>query len=558
MAPPVNFNLTPLPTRWSERLSGPNARPLQRIGLGLVLLVLVLVIGLTLGRQADYRVLYSNLSDKDGGAIIAQLSQMNVPYKYTEGGGAILVPSERLHDARLRLASLGLPKGSVQGFEGMETHRLGITQFQERLGFQRGLEGELTRSIQSLSSVRNARVHLALPQQNGFFREQQKPSASVLLSLYPGRGLEGNQIAGIVYLVASAVPEMLPAAVSVLDDSGKLLSTSHTGEAQTAVPNAAQLQYVQNIEQSYNHRILGILEPIVGRHNVRTQVGVEVDFSQIESTSESHKPNQATADGALRSQQLIENTQSGSTPLAQGVPGATSNQPPAPASAPINAASQASGGNSANTSASGSSRRESVVNYEVDKTVKVVKASSGNIKRLTAAVVLNHQTSAGSDGKAVLTALSEQQLEQMTSLVREAIGFNKERGDSISLMNTPFNVEKPVFTEFPWWRSAESIELGRSLIWPTGTVLLATLVVFGLLRPAFKTFKPAALSPPRPQVLDAVLADDPQRVSLNVRQEPRGPSSEELQLEDARKLTRDNPAAVASIVKGWINVDSTN
>src|SRR5690606_27085445 len=159
-----------------------------------------------MGRQAEWRVLYSNLSDRDGGAIVAQLTQMNVPYKHTEGGMAIMVPADKVHDTRLRLASQGLPKGSVAGFELMESNRFGMTQFQERLTFQRGLEGELTRSIQSLSSVQSARIHLALPNQNGFFREQQKPSASVLLTLHPGRVLDRAQVAGIVHLVASSVP----------------------------------------------------------------------------------------------------------------------------------------------------------------------------------------------------------------------------------------------------------------------------------------------------------------------------------------------------------------
>lgn len=197
-----------------------------RLGLGSALIVAILIGAMIMGRQPEWRILFANVTDKDGGAIIAQLGQMNVPYKYTEGGGSILVPADRVHDTRLRLASQGLPKGATGGFDAMDTNRFGMTQFQERLSFQRGLEGELTRSIQSLSSVQSARVHLAIPNQNGFFREQQKPSASVLLALHPGRILDKNQIAGIVHLVASSVPEMSPSTVSVLDDTGKLLSAS--------------------------------------------------------------------------------------------------------------------------------------------------------------------------------------------------------------------------------------------------------------------------------------------------------------------------------------------
>ena len=191
-APAIHVNPT-----LSERLSGLDQAQRLRMALGLALLVAVGVIGLVMGRQAEWRVLYSNLADKDGGAIVAQLSQMNIPYKHADGGGAILVPADKVHDTRLRLASQGLPKGSVAGFEMMESNRFGMTQFQERLTFQRGLEGELTRSIQALSSVQSARVHLALPNQNGFFREQQKPSASVLISLNAGRTLDRSQLAGI-------------------------------------------------------------------------------------------------------------------------------------------------------------------------------------------------------------------------------------------------------------------------------------------------------------------------------------------------------------------------
>ncbi len=298
----------------------------------------IVIAGVMLGNRSDWRVLYANLADKDGGAIVAQLSQMNIPYKYTEGGSAILVPADKVHDTRLRLASQGLPKGSVVGFEMMESNRFGMTQFQERLTFQRGLEGELTRSIQALSSVQSARVHLALPNQNGFFREQQKPSASVLVSLYPARSLDRTQIAGIVHLVASSVPELAPAAVSVLDDSGKLLSTPADGSGDSRGVDAEQLQYTQSIEQSFTRRILDILEPIVGKGNARAQVTADVDFSQTQSTSESHRPNQTPDSSAIRSQQLVETGAGGGAAAGpSGVPGAVSNQPPGNATAPINA-----------------------------------------------------------------------------------------------------------------------------------------------------------------------------------------------------------------------------
>ena len=266
---------------WLQRMSALDRAQRMRLGVGIALLVAFAVAAIVFGRQPDYRVLFANLNDKDGGAIVAQLSQMNVPYKHADGGGAILIPADRVHDVRLRLATQGLPKGSVAGFELMEASKFGMTQFQERLNFQRGLEGELTRSIQALSSVQGARVHLALPNQNGFFREQQKPSASVLVSLHPGRILDRAQLAGIVHLVASSVPELAPSAVSVLDDTGKLLSQSPDAAGSNGI-DAQQLLYVQQMEQQYTKRIMDILEPVVGRNNVKAQVSAEVDFTQTD------------------------------------------------------------------------------------------------------------------------------------------------------------------------------------------------------------------------------------------------------------------------------------
>ena len=281
-----------------SRLAALPAGRKAMLGLGLAALVGIALAMSMWSSQGNYKVLYANLSDKDGGAILAQLSQMNVPYKHAEGGSAILVPAEKVHDVRLKLASAGLPKGGVVGFELMDNAKFGQTQFQERLTFQRGLEGELTRSIGGLAAVQSARVHLALPNQNGFFREQQKPSASVLLTLHPGRTLDRAQIAGIVHLVSSSVPELAPKAVSVLDATGALLSGSAEADAAANGLDAHQLQYRQQIEANYTRRVMDILEPVLGRDNLRAQVTADVDFAQTESTSEEYAPNQGVgADG---------------------------------------------------------------------------------------------------------------------------------------------------------------------------------------------------------------------------------------------------------------------
>ncbi|MBU0749271.1 MAG: flagellar M-ring protein FliF [Gammaproteobacteria bacterium] len=548
--------VTPAPSpNWLQRLSTLDRAQRMRLGVGVALLVAVAIAAIVLGRQPDYRVLFANLSDKDGGAIVAQLSQMNVPYKHADGGGAILIPSDRVHDVRLRLATQGLPKGSVAGFELMESSKFGMTQFQERLNFQRGLEGELTRSIQALSSVQGARVHLALPNQNGFFREQQKPSASVLVSLHPGRILDRAQLAGIVHLVASSVPELAPSAVSVLDDTGKLLSQSPDNSAGAEV-NAQQLLYVQQIEQQYTRRIMEILEPVVGRDNVKAQVTAEVDFTQTESTSEQFRPNQTPDSSAIRSQQVLESKGSANK-TATGVPGAVANQPPVPAAAPINGANPAPNAGGQQGTEEQTSKRESTTNFEVDKTVKVTRGSTGAVKRLSAAVVVNYQ-SAEEKGKMVSKALTAEQLEQMTALVRETIGFNRERGDSVNLMNTPFQVTAAAVNDVPLWKQPEALELAKSFAWPVGAVLFAALVLLGLVRPALKGPKPVKVEavPAAGGQLNALEAETLDRPALPApgkKDEVLPATPEQLRLDEARVLAKENPVAVANILKTWLN-----
>ena len=524
-----------------------------RFGALAALVAVVLVAAAMFYRQPDYKLLFSNIGDKDGGAIVAQLTQMNVPYKYSEGGGSILIPADRVHDVRLKLATQGLPKGAVTGFELMENSKFGITQFQERLNFQRGLEGELTRSILALNAVQSARVHLALPNQNGFFREQQKPSASVLLSLHPGRVLDRTQIAGIVHLVAASVPEMEPSAVSVLDDSGKLLSQSPEGAASGV--DMQQFAYKQQVEQQYVRRILDILEPVVGKNNVKAQVSAELDFSQTESTSEQHRPNQAADAGAIRSQQVMETGSDAKAAAPTGVPGATSNQPPQNSTAPINGANpapQAADG-AAGRNGQGGAKRESITNYEVDKTVKVTRGSTGNIKRLTAAVVVNAGGDAATAANAAAVSagmrpLSAQQQEQLLTLVRETLGYSADRGDSVNLVSAPFMDSAPVPAELPVWKDPEVQAMAKSMGVPIALALFGALVLLGLVRPLLKARKPAPGSQ-----LNAIESEPLERPALPAPPTDLTPTKEQVRLEQARGLAKQNPIAVANIVKTWIN-----
>jgi flagellar M-ring protein FliF len=531
------------------RLAAMPAKSKLSLALGFAALVGVVLAMTMWSSQGDYKVLYANLADKDGGAIIAQLSTMNIPYRHADGGAAILVPAAKVHEARLKLASAGLPKGSIVGFELMDGARFGQTQFQERLTFQRGLEGELTRSITALAAVQTARVHLALPNQNGFFREQQKPSASVMLGLHPGRTLDRAQLAGIVHLVASSVPEMDRKAVSVLDQTGTLLSAPAEA-AQGAGLDAQQLQYVNQIETGYGKRIVDLLEPVVGRENLRATVTADVDFSQTEATSEEFKPNQgADASVTIRSQQVVDQS-GGNTAPASGIPGAASNQPPQPATAPITGAAQPLQA-AQNGGGSSSSRRDAATNYEVDKTVRVTRNATGTVKRLNAAVVVNHRAVTDSKGKVSQVALTTDELDKLTSLVRESIGFNKERGDSVRVVNAPFKMDTVTRNDVAWWKQPEIIDMLRAGAVPAGLALVGLLVFLGLVRPAVRLAL-APRPPPAPGSNLNVVADEV--LPAPARIEPPRLSD---QLLGARALAKENPAAVASIVRGWVSGEAT-
>jgi flagellar M-ring protein FliF len=371
--------------------------------------------------------------------------------------------------------------------------------------------------------------------------------------------LDRAQLAGIVHLVASSVPEMPPTAVSVLDDTGKLLSQSPEPGSGNAV-DAQQMQYVQQIEQQYTRRIMEILEPVVGRNNIKAQVTAELDFSQTDSTQEQYRPNQTPEASAIRSQQVLESKDSASANTAGlGVAGAVANQPPAPAAAPINGANPApqAAGQQQGTD-SGSSKRESTTNYEVDKTVRVTRGNNWAIKRVNAAVVINYQSVTDNRGRVEQKPLTPEQLEQMTALVRETVGYNKDRGDSVNLMNAPFQPVTVAADDTPLWKQPETVELARNLAWPLGMSLFAAMVLLGLVRPALKALGQPKAIPMAGAQLDAVEADTPDRPALAApaKQDQQAVATpEQLRLEEARALARSNPVAVANIVKNWVSGD---
>ncbi len=450
---------------------------------GVAAVVAVMVVFWLWSQQPDYRILFSNYSDKDGGSIVAALEKMNVPYKFSESGSAILVPADQVHTARLKLASEGLPKGGNIGFELLENQKFGVSQFVEQVNFQRALEGELERSIQAIAAVQVARIHLAIPKPSVFVRDQQNPTASVLLNLHPGRTLDPQQVAAVVHLVASSVPNLPAANVTVVDQNGNLLSDTSKKQGANGL-DQTQIKYVEDMQASIARRVESIITPLVGAKNVRAEASAEIDFSTTEQAAETYKPNFKPEESAVRSMQSNESS-NGSGADASGVPGALSNQPPPNSTAPIDTTADAGAAASAG-GVEQTNKRESTTNYEVDKTVKVVRGSSGAVKRLSAAVVVNYQ-SAEDKGKTVTKALTPEQIEQMTALVRETIGFNRERGDSVNLMNTPFQVTAVPTTDIPLWKQPEAVEYGKDGL----RFLVGVVVLFLVYTPCSNLYWPS-------------------------------------------------------------------
>ena len=531
------------------------------------ILALVLILWLW-NREPDYKVLFANLSDRDGGAITAALDQMQVKHKFSEGGQAILVPAEQVHDIRLRLAQQGLPKGGNVGFELMENQKLGVSQFLEQVNYQRALEGELARSIQSIAAVESARVHLALPKPSVFVRDQQKPTASVLLNLHSNRMIDPAQVSAIVHLVASSVPELTPANVTVVDQAGNLLSELKNGNAANNAKNldASQLKYVQELQKQVIKQVESIITPIVGEHNVRAEAVADVDFSAIEQAAETFKPNSPPAASAIRSQQSSETT-GNANQNPGGIPGALSNQPPGTATAPLTttppgaAGAPGQPGTAAASTAAGPSHKESTTNYEVDKTVRYEQKAMAGLKRMTVGVVVNYRRTIDKNGKVVVKPLSADEMAKITALVKEAMGYSQDRGDSVSVANAPFDgVDKEPEPPLEWWRDPANLPLAKELakFLITALILLYILlrIVRPMMRPVFK--KIDEINEPEPE-------PEPEPIV-----EPVGPTPEEMLAEEiakmeentartyrdnlalAKKLATEDPRIVANVIKEWI------
>ncbi|XMB50478.1 flagellar basal-body MS-ring/collar protein FliF [Pseudomonas fluorescens] len=533
-------------------------------------------------QQPDYRPLYGSLSGMDSKQIMETLAAADIAYTVEPNSGALLVKADDVARARMKLAAAGVaPSDSNIGFEILDKDQgLGTSQFMEATRYRRGLEGELARTISSLNNVKAARVHLAIPKSSVFVRDERKPSASVLVELFAGRSLEPGQVLAIVNLVATSVPELSKSQITVVDQKGNLLSDMAENSALTQA--GKQFDYSRRMESMLTQRVHNILQPVLGNDRYKAEVSADVDFSAVESTSEQFNPDQP----ALRSEQSTSEQRTASNG-PQGVPGALSNQPPAPASAP-----QTTGGAAATAGAiqpgqplldangqqimdpatgqpmlapyPADKRNQSTKNFELDRSISHTKQQQGKINRLSVSVVVDDQVKVNpADGAVTRAPWTADELARFTRLVQDAVGFDASRGDSVSVINMPFSAERgevisdPVFYTQPWFWDIVKQVLG---------VLFILVLVFGVLRPVLNNItggskKQLALAGGDVELggmggLDGELAND--RVSLGGPQSILLPSPSEgydAQLNAIKSLVAEDPGRVAQVVKEWINAD---
>ena len=561
---------------------------LRQVGL-LVGLAASVAIGFAVvlwSQQPDYRPLYGSLAGMDTKQVIDTLTTANIPYTVEPNSGALLVKADDQSRARIALASAGVaPSDGNVGYESLDKEQgLGTSQFMETARYRRSLEGELARTIGSLNNIRAARVHLAIPKSSVFVRDERKPTASVLVEMYPNRTLDAGQVAAIVNLVATSVPELNKSNVSVVDQKGTLLSAQLEDNALTMA--GKQYDYSRRLESMLTQRVQNILQPVVGSDRFKAEVSADLDFSAVESTSEQFNPDQP----ALRSEQSTsEQRSSGSGP--SGVPGALSNQPPGPATAPQNAAQgQAAAGaiqpGQPLLDANGQQimdpatgqpmlapypadkRQQSTKNFELDRSISHTKQQQGRLTRLSVAVVVDDQAKVNpADGTVTMTPWNAQELARFTRLVQDAVGFDASRGDSVTVINVPFApnsaevITEPAFYKEPWFWDIMKQVLG---------VVFILVLVFGVLRPVLNNITGGGKGKAGDAELGAVgamggvaalgmdgeLAND--RVSLGGPQSILLPSPTEgydAQLNAIKSLVAEDPGRVAQVVKEWINAD---
>lgn len=506
----------------------------------------------------DWKPLYGSLDRLDSSEVGSILDFNEIPYKIDGSTGALLVPVDDVHKARIVLADGGIKGDRYAGYELLDQEQqLGTSQFMESIKYRRGLEGELSRTIASVNSVREARVHLAIPKQTVFLRGGREPSASVFLDLFPGRPISPKQVRGIANLVAASVPELDPENVTVVDQKGNLLSVE---VEDPKIAQAAQhLDYTRTIESDIILRIRRLLGPIVGESNFKTEVAADIDFTEIEMAEESFNPDLP----AIRSEQTVDEQQIGSAAGAAGIPGALTNQPPAEGAAPEVAAGQGGGAGAENPSRSSS---RTVKNYELDRTVSYTKHEKGRLRRLTVAVVVDDKKTTNPEtGEVTTRQWTDVELERLAILVRDAVGFSAVRGDSVNILNESF-MPLPEFGDpesVPIWERDWFIKLAKQI----GAVLMIIILVVGLLRPVLKSLASSGLKARaedeakelaalQASGLDSFDSLSDETVTLTGGDALALPSPEESyeqQLNAVKGLVAEDAGRVAQVIKRWIN-----
>nr|WP_231703366.1 flagellar basal-body MS-ring/collar protein FliF [Halopseudomonas pelagia] len=511
-------------------------------------------------QEPDYQTLYNNMENYDSAQVVDILTQARIQYRVEPNSGALLVATEDLADARMRLAAAGVSaRDNNLGYEILDREQgLGTSQFMETTRYRRGLEGEMARTISSLYNIKSARVHIAIPRSTVFVRDDRKPTASVLLEMFAGRSLEPAQVMAIVNLVATSVPELNKDQVTVVDQNGNLLSDQD--ELSELTIAGRQFDYTRRMEDSLTRSVHNILEPIVGAGRYKAEVSADVDFSAVESTAEMYSP-----ESALRSEQVMtEERAAGQGP--QGIPGALTNQPPGAVTVP-EVVVDPDTGEPIVPVVPRDTREQATRNYELDRQISYTRQQQGRLRRLSVAVVVDDPVTVNPEtGENVSEPLSEADIAQLTRLVQDAVGFDASRGDSVSVINSPFVAvaEMEPLPEIPFWSEAWFWDLAKQVL----GILFILILVFGVLRPVLKNLTaqpqnrglagyPAELG--GMDDMDEDLRDD--RVSLTgpagsaaVLLPPPGAGYEQ-QLNAIKGLLAEDTGRVAQVVKEWINAD---
>lgn len=496
----------------------------------------------------NFSLLYGSLSDQDAAQVIESLQQANIDYHVEQNSGAVMVPSSKVHEARMKLAAEGLPKSANSGFGILsEEQKIGTSQFMEKARYQHALENELAMSIAKVSAVKSARVHLALPKQSAFLRNRKAASGSVLLDLYPGHRLEAGQVAAIANLVAASVPGLDISNVSIIDQYGRLM-THNQSSAELAM-TATQFQYANQVENSYIERIENILIPLLGQDGVKAQVTAELDFTSTELTRESYNPDMP----ALRSEQLQEDSRS-SSGATGGVPGALSNQPALDGNAPEIAANN---NNVADDQpATGSTQRRSTRNYELDKTISHTRSATGSLHRLSVAVVIDYKKTVNDKGEITRIEHTPEELAQITNLVKEAIGFNDIRGDRVNVMNAQFSLPDAIepLPEIPIWQEAWVWDIAKQALGG----LFVLFLVFGVLKPAIKkmmnnevTLHQTALAGPA-GAAGQLAAPGVEETNAQEMKALEAAPEFDKSISNVKEMVSTDPKLAAQVVRNWV------